>query len=282
MNGQVRAGQNLGLLATARGEWGQARKLLDASLAQAERQQMAEEAAVSRRNLAELELLQGHAEAAARHLGNASALFAGRGDRRGEIDVALLRVRADLLVGAADAAQRGLDALAPQLAEASAEQGAIASLLRASVARARGDDGGERAALAQAKARAAASGVVRWQLEAALYAGAAPDAALREAIDRLGNVALQLELAARSMRAALAANDAAGAAAEYRRTAARLATLGEYADASALHALGASALAQAGDAAGAARADALARATARPPPGPPGAATPIAEKADGH
>jgi tetratricopeptide (TPR) repeat protein len=38
MNGQVRAGQNLGLLEIARGRWNQARKLLDTSLAQAERQ----------------------------------------------------------------------------------------------------------------------------------------------------------------------------------------------------------------------------------------------------
>jgi len=62
--GRIRTQQNLGLLATARGQWSEARKQLEASLAAAEQQQMFEEVAVSRRNLAELDLLQGHIDAA--------------------------------------------------------------------------------------------------------------------------------------------------------------------------------------------------------------------------
>jgi hypothetical protein len=161
-------------------------------------------------------------------------------------------VRRDLLLGHADAAQAGLDALAPKLAEASTEQAAIASLLRARVATVRGDAGAARAALAQAKARAEASGVRRWQLEAALFAGGVPDAALRNAIQRLGNVALQLDLHAHALRQpGLAAKDAV---AEYKDALALLDRVGNYGEAAALHALGAEALARAGDTAGAAAA----------------------------
>jgi tetratricopeptide (TPR) repeat protein len=53
-----------GVARTARGRWRQARTLLDASLARAEQAQMPEEAAVSRRNLAELECCKGHIGAA--------------------------------------------------------------------------------------------------------------------------------------------------------------------------------------------------------------------------
>ena len=49
----------LGLLAAARGRWDEARRRQEEALAQAQRQQMAEEAAVSHRNLAELALLRG-------------------------------------------------------------------------------------------------------------------------------------------------------------------------------------------------------------------------------
>jgi tetratricopeptide (TPR) repeat protein len=252
MNGQVRAGQNLGLLETARGNWSRARKLLDTSLAQAGRQQMVEEAAVTRRNLAELDLLQGDVAAADRHLAAAAALFAEREDQRGEIDVALLRVRRESLLGRLDAAQAGLEALVPRLAQASTEQAAIAALLRARIAMARGDAGAAAAALAQARARAAASGVSRWQLEAALFAGGAPDAALRESIQRLGNVALLLDMHAHALRQPGLAADTA--VAEYRRAAELLDRVGKYAEAATLHALGAAALARAGDEAGAAAA----------------------------
>lgn len=54
--GRVRTMQNLGLLATAGGRWTEARQLQQQSLSLSERQRMLEEAALSRRNLAELEL----------------------------------------------------------------------------------------------------------------------------------------------------------------------------------------------------------------------------------
>jgi hypothetical protein len=121
----------------------------------------------------------------------------------------------------------------------------------------RGAPAGVGAALAQAKARAAASGVLRWQLEAALLAGTRPAAELRESIQRLGNVPLQLELHAHALRQPGApASEAVG---EYRSALALLDRIGDSGDAASLHALGAAALERAGDAAGAATARQLAR-----------------------
>ena len=81
--GQVRADQDLGLLAIARGRWTEARERLQRSLARAQKQQMPEEAAVSWRHLAELELRQGHLQAAIDAAGKAEASFRRREDPRG-------------------------------------------------------------------------------------------------------------------------------------------------------------------------------------------------------
>jgi tetratricopeptide (TPR) repeat protein len=249
--GQIRTQQNLGQLATARGQWDEARRQLQASLAAAERQQMFEEVAVSLRNLAELELLQGHLDASLRHAGRAESLFAERGDARGRVDAGLLRVQA-LLAAQADAGARAaLAKLEPALADATAEQRAIAALARAQLAGRTGDDVRRAHELAQALHLAQQSGVRHLQLQSALETSRdVRDSDLATAIGSLGHAALRLRWVEAAMRQALAAGDAGEAAALYRDAATRL-RRGDYRHAAAVHALGAQALAASGDGHGA-------------------------------
>lgn len=258
--GQIRAEQDLGLLAIARGRWSEARRRLQQSLASAERQQMPEEAAVSRRHLAELELQQGHLQAAIEQAGKAEASFRQREYPRGISDAGLLQVDA-LLAAHADAAARdALDALAPALAESSSEQHAIALVLRAELAARRGDKSAATLALRQARQLTATSGIRQLQLRIAL-AGArlasTSAGSLDDATSALGHVEMRLQWLDLAMRQALAAHDLVHAAAVYNE-AANLLRAGDSLHASALHALGAAARAASGDAAGARAAQARA------------------------
>ncbi|WP_242691276.1 serine/threonine-protein kinase [Lysobacter enzymogenes] len=258
--GKVRTAQNLGLLASARGQWPQAREALQSSLDAALAAQMMEEAAVSRRNLGELELMQGRIGAALAQLDAAAALFRQREDARGQADVGLLRAQA-LAAAHADAqARAALDALAPQLAQASSEQRGIAALLRAQLARAGGDRNGERAALAQARREAGQSGVRLLQLQVALQ-GADADGKLAPALEQdiaaLGHAGLRLQAAGERMRLALAAGDADAALRAY-RDAQPLLRRGDHLEAAALHALAAQAQRALGRAPDAAASDARA------------------------
>lgn len=219
LTGQIRTEQNLGLLATARGHWDEARRRLQQSLASAEQQQMPEEAAVSRRNLAELELLQGHLAAAIEQTSKAESLFRQREDQRGIVDVGLLRARA-LLAAHADAkAQALLDALQPTLAQASTEQRAIAQLLRAELATRAGDTKQAATMLQQARQWAASSGVRHLQLQIALRetsAGIVDGDDLDAATTALGHAGLRLGWLEWAMQRALDKGDAAAALAAYR------------------------------------------------------------------
>ena len=258
--GRVRTMQNLGLLAVARGRWNDARKRLDESLRLSEAQQMVEEAAVSRRNLAELDLQQGDWPAAIAQAGRAEAAFRQRGDLRGSSDAGVLHVEALLASGDTAQARRVLDALAPDLKDASSEQQALAEFLRARIDAAGGDAAASAAALQRAKALASASGVRALQLRIDLFAAGA-DAARLAALDApiaaLGNAGLRLDWLAPAIRAALAAGDTRRALAGYDE-AARLLRGGRVAQAAALHQLGAQARRAAGDEAGARAADARA------------------------
>ncbi|HVR82614.1 MAG TPA: protein kinase, partial [Luteimonas sp.] len=258
--GKIRTEQDLGLLAIARGRWSEARRRLQQSLASAERQQMPEEAAVSRRHLAELELQQGHLQAAIEQAGKAEASFRQREDPRGASDAGLLQVDALLAAHADDAARVALDALAPALAESSSEQRAIALVLRAELASRRGDKSAATLALRQARQLTATSGIRQLQLLIAL-AGArlasTPAASLDEATSALGNVEMRLQWLELAMRQALAARDPVHAATAYKE-AAGLLRAGDSLHASALHVLGAAARAARGDAAGASAAQARA------------------------
>ena len=277
--GRVRTLQNLGLLATARGRWREARRSLEESLRESERQQMLEEAAVSRRNLAELELQQGHARAAIEQAGKAEAAFRQREDLRGVSDAGLLRVEALLLGGDAPGATRALDALASDIAAASIEQQGIAEWLRARIAAMRGDQAAFADHLRRARARAEASGVRLLQLRVALLAArdrADALAALDAPTAALGHVGLRMDWLSQTLSVAIERGDAVAARAAYDE-ALSLSRAGDIAHAEALHRLGARARTLAGDDAGAraalARADEAARASL--------ASSPVATTGDG-
>jgi tetratricopeptide (TPR) repeat protein len=251
--GQVRADQDLGQLALARGRWSEARRRLERSLASAQAQQMAEEAAVSHRHLAELELRQGHLAAAIAQATQAVTSFAQRDDPRGQSDAALLRVEA-LHAAHDDAeAERVLRALHPTLAKASSEQRAIGRVLDAELALARGDHGGATTALREARALSAASGIRQLALRIGLL-GAQLAPATLPSLDAptaaLGHVALRLQWLELALRQSLDARDTARALRLYREAAALL-RAGDVLGAVELHTLGARALTAAGDEAGA-------------------------------
>jgi tetratricopeptide (TPR) repeat protein len=262
-NGEIRAQQNLGQLATARGQWSDARAQLQASLAAAERAQLYEEAAVSLRNLAELDLLQGRLNFALRHAERAATLFEQRGDVRGQIDAGLLRAQTLFAGGDSDAATDALASLEPLLAQASGEQRAIAALVRARLAERGGNAAVRARELQQAEQLARASGVRQLQLQVALErAPRVRDPALDAALSALGHFVLRLRWTEAAMREALDAGDAAAAATLYRNMLPRLRRV-DYLHAAELHELGARALAATDDDAAAARARAQAAAARR-------------------
>jgi ATP/maltotriose-dependent transcriptional regulator MalT len=220
---------------------------------------MPEEAAVSRRHLAELELQQGHLLAAIEQAGKAEDSFRRREDPRGASDAGLLHVDALLAAHADAAARTALDALAPELAEASSEQRAIALVLRAELARRQGDGRAAALALQQARQLAAASGIRQLQLriELARARSGQPSGGLDDATATLGNAGLRLQWLQLAMQGMLAARQPARAVTAYKE-AAELLRAGDCLYASDLHALGATAYAASGDPAAAAAARARA------------------------
>ncbi|MGV8942099.1 MAG: protein kinase domain-containing protein [Lysobacter sp.] len=219
LTGQIRTEQNLGLLASARGNWDEARRRLQQSLSKAEQQQMPEEAAVSRRNLAELELLQGHLAAAIAQTSKAESLFRQREDQRGIVDVGLLRTQALLAAQADPPARALLDALQPTLAQASTEQRAIAKLLSAELAVRAGDNAAAAAMLREAWQWAVSSGVRQLQLQIALRqarAGFIDGGDLDTATTTLGNAGLRLGWLEWAIQRAVDERDATAALTAYR------------------------------------------------------------------
>ncbi|UHQ22113.1 tetratricopeptide repeat protein [Lysobacter sp. 5GHs7-4] len=253
--GRIRTSQNLGLLAVARGQWNAAEQRLQRALADAEREQMVEEAAVSRRNLAELALLQGRYDEALNQAGKAEALFRQRQDPRGIADAGLLRAQTLIAAGARPDAGKALDAIAASVAQAPAEQRGIDALLRAELARQGGDGKAAAQHLAAARRYADASGVRLLRLQVGLEAikAGAGAATIGAEVAALGNVALRLDWAEAAIVQDLGARDAGAAVKRYREIQPLL-RRGDYAGAFRLHELGAQALTQAGDAAAAARA----------------------------
>ncbi|WP_374604416.1 protein kinase [Arenimonas sp.] len=255
-NGIVRADQNLGLLDLARGDWADAERRLDRSLDEARARHMLEEAAVSLRNLAELALLQGELSTASTHLDEARRLFGERGDQRGLVDADLLQARLLAGAGRKDQAQALLENIRPALLESSLEQRAIAALVDARLQQDAGNDRAAGSARVRARTLAGEAGVRALVLEADVlgFAGSEGEAALDADISALGNLSLRLLWLERLAQERLARDDAAGAARAYRSAAAELDRRKGYLRAHRLHALGARALAQAGETAASARA----------------------------
>lgn len=210
-NGVVRAEQNLGLLETARGDWTRARSLLEGSLQTAEQRQMLEEAAVSLRNLVELEILEGNLDTAEKQLDRASRLFESRQDQRGRTDAALLAARIALARGEPADALAVIDALPDGAGTGTPEQATLAQLLRARALAGTDREGDERQALADAAELAGRAGIRVLQLEARVLSSRAPDAALDDEVRQLGHLPLQLAWLERRAALALAADDRAGA-----------------------------------------------------------------------
>ncbi|GAB3357853.1 protein kinase domain-containing protein [Lysobacter tyrosinilyticus] len=232
--GQIRTQQNLGLLAIARGQWNEARRQLTTSLQSAEHQQMLEEAAVSRRNLAELELQQGHLDAAIDEAGKAEALFREREDLRGQADAGLLRVQA-LMDAHADAeADKALGGLKDAITQASNEQRGIAALLEAMLAGRASNAAASKQALTQARQLATASGIRQLELRVALHS-ADNVAPLEAPIAALGNVPLRLEWVEAMMAQASAAHGRETDLIRVYREAAPLLRRGDYSHAFRIH-----------------------------------------------
>jgi tetratricopeptide (TPR) repeat protein len=225
LTGEIRTTQNLALLDIARGRWAEAREPLERTRQQAEQQQMLEEVAVSRRNLAELALWEGRIDLALHEAAQAEALFRQRDDQRGATDAGLLRVQALLAAGATVQARQALQALREPLQQASSEQRAMAALVEAEIARDERARTQENAALAEAARLAKASGVRQLQLHAQLQraaqAGAANPALDAETM-KLGHAGLRLAWLEQAMERALARGDNDAALGHYAEARERL------------------------------------------------------------
>jgi tetratricopeptide (TPR) repeat protein len=258
--GAIRTRENLGLLQAARGRWNDAWQSQQAALAQAKTLQMAEEAAVAYRNLAEVALARGDVSGALANVAQARKLFDEREDLRGSVDARLLGVEAMLDGDDAPGARRELDALQADLAQASTEQRAIAGRLAAQLAR--GDSRAAAAALRTALPLAQASGVRALQLELELLqarVSGRDTAPLDAPTASLGNAGLRLSWIDATMTRALAARDTATVLRLYREATPWLRDNASRVVAS-IHAQAARAHAIDGDDAGAREADAAARA----------------------
>lgn len=258
--GLVQARQGGALAQIARGDFVSARQALEGSLHDAESLQMAEEQSTSLSSLAELDSLTGATSSALERATRAASIFEKREDRRGVVEMQLLRSATLLNVGDADGAAAALDGLTGDNV-ASSEQAAILLTRLGGIAELRGDP-----AEALAKATAAVSAAqeahsygteltARLLRARALHAqkknkdAAAELATIRAGVAKYASVPLRLQL----FETALAVSGAS-AASDYRTARSELARLPSYVRAFEIHALAANALRGTGDAAEAGRA----------------------------
>ena len=258
--GLVQARQGGALAQIARGDFVSARQALEESLHDAESLQMAEEQSTSLSSLAELDSLVGSTSSALDRAARAASIFEKREDRRGVVEMQLLRSAILLDVGDADGAAAALDGLTSETV-ASSEQEAILLTRLGEIAEFRGD-----ATEALAKATAAVSAAQEahsygTELTARLLRArvlhvqkkskdaATELATIRAGVAKYASVPLRLRL----FETALVVSGAA-AAPDYRSARGELARLPAYVRAFEIHALAADALRGKADAADAARA----------------------------
>jgi tetratricopeptide (TPR) repeat protein len=258
--GLVQARQGGALAQIARGDFVSARTALEEALHDAESLQMAEEQSTSLSSLAELDNLAGATSSALERAARAAVIFEKREDRRGVVEMRLLRAEILLNVGDADGAAAALDGLTADNV-ASSEQEAILLTRLGDIAWLRAD-----ATEALAKATAAVGAAqeahsygtelkARLLRARALHAqkkdkeGAAELATIRAGVAKYASVPLRLQLFETSL-----ALGGASAAADYRTARNELARLPSYVRAFEIHALAAVALRGKADAADAGRA----------------------------
>lgn len=192
----IRLRQNLALLDLARGYWRQAEDILSLTLQQARQAQMVEEAAVSLRYLAELNLLADRIDDANDALREAGALFEERQDQRGLADVRLLQVRSLLVAGdSAGARSTVAEELAMDLPR-TPDQRSELLLTAVESAFASGEADDARRLLDAARRTLAQSDVAALQLRLALLEAEVdrlPAGDLVERARRLDNAALRLQ-----------------------------------------------------------------------------------------
>jgi tetratricopeptide (TPR) repeat protein len=243
--------QSMGSLDIARGHFADAAARLRKTTRSAEDAQLSEQAAIGHSYLADLALTEGHYQDAVSESTRALDIATRRSDHRVEAEARLQLARSALASGSLADVDRSLAAI--DAGELGDEQRAAFLLLGARRARLAGD-----AKLAQTKldesAQAAAqahSGALDMQIRlervrSALASGDRAAAtlllkALAAETNRLNEVPLRLQWLELEMAAALDA-DPARAVAYYRQALALLKDVGDYADATTIHDLGARAL----------------------------------------
>jgi len=263
----VIAGQSLGLLDLARGDWPEAvRRFLEALEASRELD-MRQAEAVSLGNLGRVAQLQGRYGAALDSYGKALAAVEELGDPRGLAEFTLFRASALVELGRLEAAEEGLARVGGWLAEGgNREQEAELARLTGELALARGDAERARRSFEEALEGARASGSFLARLaalqglaRAELAAGRAPAAAaglaaVVEEAEAAGCALLVLEASDDLALARLRSGDLDGALEAAQGALRRLSAAGGYGEAWRLHRVVAEAEEARGGGAAAARA----------------------------
>jgi tetratricopeptide (TPR) repeat protein/predicted Ser/Thr protein kinase len=247
-NGILHIQQSIGLLDIARGQFATARKDLIDSLNYAESHQLPEESAVAQVSLTELNLLEGRYADAEASADQAAKVFARRADERGNAETALLKARIAIALGDREGSKKLLDAI--DAAQLNAEQKAEFAIAQAQQLALSGANKDQTAKLDEAaKAAAAAhSGSLglRVDFERIRVALAGKDkkaaadvvARIRDQALRLNDVPLRLMWLELQTALALQNGDNKQAATHYREALPLLKSVGTYARAGLLHAMG--------------------------------------------
>jgi eukaryotic-like serine/threonine-protein kinase len=267
-DGTLRIEQSIGLLDIARGHFVDARTRLKASLRDAEDRQLSEEASAGHVDLAELSLLEGRLADALEHARAAGRIAARRSDQRTQAEAMLLQVRIALALGDGEGADAALHDIAPD--RLNNDQRAIYHLAVARRKALAGEGAAARSALDTAARDAEEAHGGKLALEIRLerarldladgHAGRAR-ATLASLHDdaALGEVPARLEWMQLSIAAALREGARAAASRTYHDALMLMKGIDHYGPAWLLHAMGAQALADPGEAAAARSAAAAAR-----------------------